>query len=269
MKSRKIFHILLAMLTLVVGGMLMNFGHEGAGLITAISPAMMNALSGRARAVYNYIQQEWGQTGDPNIDGAVASLIATQSYLRCESLITNSASKYTFDILANGNETPVERKLNKNDVFIVTHLAGYLIQYTAVAGVIQKWTSPLQTYPNATYFAGTPTPGDLNVFYNGFLNISVGRVKFFDGYPAHLFAKYPRTQQTTSANYSDRELSDGGASIEPLAILSGSANNTIEWNIPMGQGALAIADNGATTVTKVVFHPFGFLVNNAANYVNY
>lgn len=265
MKSKFILSSLFAILLLVVGTLLIGAEQAAAGAVVttmAISSAMMNALSGRARAVYNFIQEEWGEQ-------AVASLIATQSYLRVEQTVNNQSSKYNFDILANGTETPVERKLNKNDVFIVTHLAGYLIQYVASGGAVTKYTAPLQTYPNSFAFAGTPTPADLNIFYNGFLNISVGRVKFFEGYPAHLFAKYPRTQQTSASNYSDRELSEGGASIDPLAILSGSANNSIEWILPMSTGALAIADSGTTTVTKVVFHPFGFLVNNAANYVNY
>lgn len=229
-----------------------------AGVSIAMAPVGMPAFSARTRAVYQFIQDNYGGGDD---------LIATQSYLRVEQTLSNNASQYTFDIVDNGNAMPTEVKLQKNDVFIVTHLAAYFIQYPASGGAITKYTGILNTYPNASEFTGPTTPRDINAFYNGYLSISVGRVKFFDKYPASLLFRAAVTQQASASTYSDRELADGAASIEPLCVLSGSATNLIQWTIPVGTTALAVADQGATSVTKVVFHPFGFLVSNAANYV--
>ncbi len=234
------------------------------GFTTAV---MMPAFAGRSRAVYEYIQDQWGQAAVDAMNSG--DLIATPSYLRVEQLLNNGTSQYKFNILSSPQDTPVESKLNQNDVFICTHLGMYIIQYVAVGSAVTKWTGVLQTYPNASELTGPTTPHDLNAFYNGFWSISVGRVKFFDRFPAHLCFKPAVTQQDSADNYSSFEWTDGAASIDPLAILSGAANNEITLNVPIGSAALAIQDQGTTSVTKVVFHPYGFLVNNAANFVNY
>lgn len=263
MKNKTIFGSLVALFMLVVGVVFAAVGAPEVGVasagIGAIQTAnMIPAFGGRYRAIYDYIRTTWGE-----------DLIATPSYLRVEKTLTNNLSTYDFDILRGSGDTPVEVKLDKNDVFICTHIGMYIIQYVAVANVVTKWTGILQTYPNASELTGPTTPRDLNALYNGNWSISVGRVKFFDKYPASLLFRAAETQQSSATNYSSREYAEGAASIDPLAILSGSANNSIQLNVPIGSAALAIADQGTTSVTKVVFHPYGFLVNNAADFVNY
>lgn len=262
-KNKTIFGGLLALTLLIVGGMFASLGATevgtaSMGIATIQTANMIPAFGGRYRAIYDYISRTWG-----------ADLIATPSYLRVEQTLQNNLSQYTFDILRGSGDTPVEVKLDKNDVFICTHIGMYIVQYVAVAGIVTKWTGILQTYPNSSELTGPTTPRDINALYNGSWSISVGRVKFFDKYPASLLFRAAETQQSSASNYSSREYAEGAASIDPLAILSGSANNEIKLNVPIGTAALAIADQGLTSVTKVVFHPYGFLVNNAADFVNY
>lgn len=267
MKSKTIFSIISVFTLMVVS--ICGFVHEanavGYSAAIAVSGGLTSipAFGARQRAIFNYIQSTWG---DPNN----VSLIATPSFLRVEETLSDTTAKYNFNIVNNqGTIQGPEVKLNQNDVFIVTHIGMYFVQYPAIDGVIQKWTGILQTYPNDTELTGPTNPRDLNAYYNGTWSISVGRVKFFDKFPAHLQFKVPQTQQTTSVNYSQFEYTDGAPSIDPMAILSGAATNTIELNIPVGPTALQVQDQGTTSVTKVVFMPYGFLVNNAANFINY
>lgn len=262
-KNKSLFAGILAFALMMIAGVFASYGATdvaavSAGIGTLQTANMIPAFGGRYRAIYDYIRTTWGQ-----------DLIATPSYLRVEQTLQNNLSQYTFDILRGSGDTPPEVKLDKNDVFICTHIGMYIIQYVAVNSVVTKWTGILQTYPNSSELTGPTTPRDINALYNGNWSISVGRVKFFDKYPASLLFRAAETQQSSASNYSSREYAEGAASIDPLAILSGSANNEIKLNVPIGSAALAIADQGTTSVTKVVFHPYGFLVNNAADFVNY
>lgn len=225
--------------------------------ITTASLVGVMPMTGRMRAVYDYILSLLPDTYDRQL--------ITTSYLRSQKLISNSSPVYDFEIL-KGNDSPLatERRLDKNDVFVVTHLGFYLVQNPVDTGV-EQLNGILQTYNNPTALAGSANIPDLAAFWNGSWSIKVGSTVFFDAYPNQLTWAAPDTQQSSATTRSSRAYADGAPIVEPMPVLSGANTNVVQLTIPFWTGFAGADTDVTATKTYAVFHPYGFLVKNAAN----
>lgn len=239
---------------------------ETTGIVAAAGLLPIPSAGGSMRAVLEALYARF-----PN----VSKQLITQSYLRVEVPITQSASEYDFPVLRENatNVRPTEVRLEKNDVFVITHLGFYLLQ-NPVANSIEKYNGALQTYPNPTALAGSSAVADLNVFYHGYWRIEVGSTVFFNKLPNQLTYMVGCSQQVAAVTdsvpavpASSRAYSDGAPTLQPLAVLSGANENLVRLSIPHFSSFAGQSSNTANNLLYAVFHPYGFLVKNAAQYV--
>ncbi len=202
--------------------------------------------------------------------------IIVPSYLRVETELKDGINVYEFDITKARDDLSVERKLDKNDEFVITHLGVFI--YEQVIAEIGRGV--LQTYPNAKHFTNVLAGdiADLELVYNAEMSIKVGNVVFLPNFPCNLFRKVPRTQEgvvtsgtidasnvivNTLQLHSEWEASDGLYPIEPTIKLSGQGSNEIKIELPNFTNAV-LSNPDAATKNMVVFRPIGFVIKNAA-----
>ncbi len=186
---------------------------------------------------------------------------ASPSYLRVEQTLSNTKSRYTFDIKTTGNEIATERKLDRNDLFVVTHIGVYLTAQVSTSlgkEVLQTWPNP-QVFVAATGF----TPSDLEVIYNGFLEIKIGQKVNVPALSMQHFRYVPTSQQSSSIGNSEWEVEKFAYWPGTLLYLHGTQNIEINIEFPALSSA-QIAAVASNTSNKLVFMPFGYLCKNAA-----
>ena len=246
---RAIFFVL----TLVIVGTLVCVGDTVSifGLssgVLAVSPALV-ALD---REYYQLLSGTYGK-GAPS-----------PSYLRVEQSLSNTKTRYAFDIKTIGSELATEKKLDRNDLFVVTHFGIYLIaQVSTTIGI-----EVLQTYPNPDIFVSATgfTPNHLNVIYSGFMEIKVGQQVNAEAIDMNKFRFVPTSQQQAANNYINySEFNHEACSYWPGALfyLHGTQNIDIHVEFP-AITSMQIAAVAGSTSNKLVFYPMGYLLKNAA-----
>lgn len=237
-----------------------------AGAALAAGPLVIPSQGGRMRAVYQALQAMFP---------GISKQLITPSYLRVEQLVDNTKREYNFPVLRENatNLRDTEKRIAKNDVFVITHMGFYLLMNPVDTGV-EQLNGVLQTYVNPTALANGGTVADLNAFYNGFWEIKVGSTTFFEAFPNQLTYQVGCSTQTAviagvqnAIPASSRAYSDGAPQIDPFPVLSGANSNEVTLTIPTWTGFAAADNDQAATLTYAVFHPYGFLVKNGANYV--
>jgi len=240
-------------LAFIVIGTLLSFGCEidifglGSGVL-AVSPALV-ALD---REYYQLLAGTYGK-GSPQ-----------PSYLRIEQTLANNKTRYEFDIKTTGSELATEKKLDRNDIFVGTHLGIYLIaQVSTTIGL-----EILQTYPNLDIFVTATgfTPNHLNVIYSGWLEIKIGQKVNVEAMDLNRFRFVPTSQQQAASNYINySEYSHEAYSYwhPNLFYLHGTQNIDIHVEFPAITGA-AYAAVAANTSNKIVLYPMGYLIKNQA-----
>lgn len=229
-----------------VGDTLSAFG-LGSGVL-AVSPALV-ALD---REYYQLLNGTYGK-GAPS-----------PSFLRVEQSLSNTKTRYAFDIKTTGNELATEKKLDRNDLFVVTHFGIYLIaQVSTTIGI-----EVLQTYPNADVFVSATgfTPNHLNIIYNGHMEIKIGQKVNAEAIDMNKFRFVPTSQQQAANNYINySEFNHEACSYWPGALfyLHGTQNIDIHIEFP-AIASMQIAAVAANTSNKLVFYPMGYLLKNAA-----
>ncbi len=198
------------------------------------------------------------------IIGTVGDGKASPSYLRVEQTLSNTKSRYTFDIKSTGAEVATEKKLDRNDLFVVTHIGIYLIaQVSTTLGA-----EVLQTYPNTDVFVSATgfTPAHLEVIYNGFLEVKIGTKVNIPALPMQSFRFVPTSQQQAANNYIlNSELNVHQHSYWPGILLWLHGTQNIEINIDFpALASMQIAGVASNTSNKIVFMPFGYVCKNAA-----
>jgi len=240
-------------LAFVVISTSLSFGCEinifglGSGVL-AVSPALV-ALD---REYYQLLAGTYGK-GAPQ-----------PSYLRVEETLLNNKTRYDFNIKTTGSELATERKLDRNDIFVVTHLGIYLIaQVSTTIGL-----EILQTYPNPDVFVTATgfTPNHLNVIYSGWLEIKIGQRVNAEAIDLNRFRFVPTSQQEATnnfINYSEYHQEANSYWHPNLFYLHGTQNIDIHVEFPAITGA-AYAAVAANTSNRIVLYPMGYLIKNKA-----
>ncbi len=183
----------------------------------------------------------------------------TPSYLRVEVPTSNTRSDYIFDITETGRETRTEKKLNRNDVFIVQDMGLFLMRRNPNT----VGADYLETYPNPVRFdlAGVDV-SHLHIFYNGYLRIRVNNRVWYDAFDSRRFLYIPETQQTFGGNYAQQLPEFGFVEVKPELKLFGNAKNEIVLSVPTFQGLQV--ESTAQDKVYLVFYVRGLLASGAA-----
>jgi hypothetical protein len=239
-------NILTFALILIVGAISIATAHAGvAGAVIMAGVAVMP----RDRALFNKLVTDYkGNTPSP-------------SYLRVEQTLTNSKGVYEFKFKRTDNEADTEVKLDQGDIFVITHLAVYLLKEDSTKigiGVLQSFVNQ-QVFASATGF----TPSHLESIYSGKLQLKVGQEIKIESLSMQEFRYVPTTQQSSATNLSEYNAKDAKYTPDMLITLSGKRDNTVTITFPTF-ASMAIAAVANNTKNKLVLHPYGYLIRNAA-----
>lgn len=211
--------------------------------------------------------------------------IINRACIRVEQPLAASKNKYSFDLYENpGSDRPLERKLNRNDLFVVTDIALVIAKFNPTTGDYANFR--LYTFPDPNYFAGLV--GGVNEFeslwplFNGELTITTKPVERLEGFLTSnlLFVPEKQTLLATGDQLNDEPAQFGPThqergffSLQPNIILDGQENNSIELTLGPGQTTLIAGgfDNSgvaAQTRNVVIVQALGFEVKNGAQKVN-
>jgi len=207
------------------------------------------------RYVLDFIKGLQDKNGSPRFAGKTV----TPSTLRLESEIKNGIQTFKFPIVEdNGASQPTERRLKRNDTFVVTDIkVGLIARLSTKVG-----TEVIQTYPNPQIFVTQTTEfvcGDLEVIYNGVLNYLIGQTKVIDGLDMSRFRCVDQLIQTSATTASSDHKDLGSDELVPFPILEGTGSSQIEVVLPQVDG-LKIANTVANTKNFIVIQLRGFLI---------
>lgn len=209
--------------------------------------------SARHRQIFNALVKKYGQDAVPS-----------PGFLRVEQELKNSSGVYRFPIDTQSGSGVTELKLDRNDLFVVTDLAFYLLREDAT----KLGASVLQTYPNETEFAavvGPPafTPGHLEAIYNGKFSLKIQSKVNIEAMSMHHFRYVPETQQSAATNKSQYSIEKAAYPLGSLLYLKGTMD--VEVKVEFNTfDAIAIQAQTANIKNKLVFHPYGYLIKGKA-----
>lgn len=203
----------------------------------------------RDRQIYNTLLKKYpGQIISPD-------------FLRIEQELKNTTGSYVFPIETTSGQGIMERKLDRNDLFVITGLGIFLLAETEAtpgAGV-------LQTYPNQIVFPAAAgfNPDHLEAIYNGKLSLKIQSKVNIEGMSMQHFRVVPETQQSAATNKSQFSIERAAYQLGTLINLKGTMN--VEVKVEFNTfNAMQIAAVAAGVKHKIVFHPFGYLIKGAA-----
>lgn len=206
--------------------------------------------------------------------------ISNRAVLRLERPLAAGKNSYTFNMYSNpGSDRPLERKLNRNDVFALTGIGLFITRQDTAND--DYGTYPLYSYPEEDIFVGAnggtnrPEFAALRCLYNGKISIKTESMTTAQEIGTELL-QYVPTTQTPSATTAQPGWggADGKGAIynlEPILLFNGQKNNTINLDLGTGDTTLiaggidASGDALDPVVTNVaVLLLEGFLFNSAA-----
>jgi hypothetical protein len=231
------------------------------------------------RAAYSRVQRMM-----KDFNGGV-DFIITDATLRVEQSLSASKNKYSFDLYENpGSDRSLERKLNRNDLFVVTDIALLIAKYNPTSGDYANYR--LFTFPDPNYFAGLSggvnEADSLFPLYNGEITITTKPVERLEGFLTSNLLYIPEGQtillagsqlNDTLAEFGGTNEKRGFYPLQPNIILDGQENNSVELTLGAGQTTLIAGgfDNSGDPVdtrNAVVIMLQGFEVKNGAQKVN-
>ncbi len=201
----------------------------------------------------------------------VKSAKLTQSQLRSEVAMSSSVTRFHFPILINdsqnGNAFNTEKRLQLQDVFIVSAIALAVAKpASATDGMFE-----LFTYSNLTKFSAANTAASVRGAYsNGNISMIVDNDQVLPYLPTNLLYRAPETQEGVDVGYTSsgvdlvdsRDASnDGIFQIEPNFILSGNAQIDVSLNLP---AALTAVEGNS----RFVLLFYGLLAQNCSKVAN-
>lgn len=210
--------------------------------------------------------------------------IINRSALRIEQVLSASRNKYSFDLYENSaSDRPLERKLNRNNLFIIDSIALLLAKYDPTAGDYGNYR--LHTFPDPNYFVGLA--GGVNEWeslwpiYNGLITVVTKPVERLSDFHTSNLLYIPEKQTFLVSNdqvndepaqFGETHAKRGFFSLQPNIILDGQENNTIELTLGTGQTTLiagGVSNAGAAIDTRnvAVIMLLGFEVQNGAQKV--
>ena len=169
--------------------------------------------------------------------------IGTQGYLRLVSNLQATAlNSVTWQVTSNqGTTRATERRLDITDMFTVTHWGLYIVKAgtTTAATDAELAAARLRSYPNAGIFTTAGEAAALMNVYNGFLSVTIDRVKFIDSYDCYRFYRAGTAQDTVLSAVGGPYNADnwdaasyGMSQVDPEITLNGIGDNQITLNLP-------------------------------------
>ena len=209
---------------------------------------------------------------------AGVDFIITPHIIVLEQVLSATKSKYTFNFYENqGSDRLLEIKLNRNDLFMLTHGALALRKQDATAGNYANYIPKSFADPN--YFSGLAGGVNefecLNTVYNGRLSFLTKPVQRIEGLSTVPFMHIPENQTilVTATQLNDEpaqfNLNEVAVPIHPNLILSGQENHQLELELGAGEtaqiaGGVDNSGNALDTTNVVVFFGVGYKAVNAA-----
>jgi hypothetical protein len=197
--------------------------------------------------------------------------IITQSYLRCEKLISNGITGVKFDILTNeGSPNSTERRLAITDRFVGTSWALY-IQKATTSAAADRAKGALKSWNNPNVFSGTEAT-ELQMVYSGYLRAIIDKDVIIDAFDCDRFYRVPDSQKGTllyttapaggtiqGDSWYDTHFAF--AKLTPFLVLNGAGQNEITINLPESMNAAGQSSTANYFVLKIR----GMLCQNASS----
>jgi len=214
-----------------------------------------------------------------NIDKG--QFIISERTLRAEQVLAANKNTYNFDLKENkSSDRPLERKLNQNDGFVISHLGLAIYKETTSGSPTQYF--PLFTYPDPNYFLGVL--GGINesdsaeTLYLGDLSLKSNNTEIIQQFNTMHLRYVPERGYIVAAGAQTRdEFPQYGPSIEARgfypysvnAILNGQDNNTLSLSVGAGNttvigGGVNAAGGAVTTRNVAALLVHGFEIAEAA-----
>lgn len=211
------------------------------------------------------------------------TFIISERTLRLEAVLEPGRNNYELQIKENpGSDRPLERKLNQNDGFVISHI-GLGITRQDESGAVKKYGNfPIFNNPDPNYFVGaqggnTEAEG-LYCIYNGDLSLKTNNTELIQQFNLlHTLCVPERGYTKLAAPQVADELPQFGPNLESKGfypysvnqILNGQDNNTVSVNLGKGSTALidgAVDGAGAAVNTRNVLVVFlhGYEIAEAA-----
>lgn len=208
----------------------------------------------------------------------------TPGEIRVEVAIANNKNLYNFNVQLTGSETVTERKLDRNDLFFVTHYGLLLLKRLSTLTGHER----LFSYPDRVEFADDSTNfigQHLNVMYAGDFRVTIDNNVIIQRQATRDFMKLPNRQGQAAAYYAinaagaeatssvlaaasksllvnDPETDPFAGLVEsnPNFILSGSNKNEISATIPV-HASHKVANTVSNTTNYLVFIAKGLIAS--------
>jgi len=204
--------------------------------------------------------------------------IISDHTLRLEKVLAAGQNSYNFDLYQNpGADRPLENKLNRNDVLIITEIALAITKQDTTTSPPRYGNYPLYHFPDPGFFLGVPAAGlteaqCLETIYSGKLRLKTNNTDRLPNFLTNDLRYVPeRTYDANDvhAQYGPEIPSRGFYSLEPHVILNGQQNNLSTLEIGAGEttviaGGIDAAAQALTTSNIVVALIKGFLISEAA-----
>lgn len=217
--------------------------------------------------------------------------VVSPSFLRSEIAITdNGMSKAQFQILNPNSvsDRKTEKKLDRNDDFLITELGIFLMKEDSTGMYIQKkfsYIDPVVFADNSTTFVGS----HLASIYLGRLRMIANTKVLVDGLPGDQFLKEPSRQQSAGAYYAinaagaeatasvlaaaqkklmiennESDPNNGFLQVVPQYLIHGKDTLELYHEFP-NNGALKIKHTTSNQVNFIVFEARGYLLQLPKN----
>jgi hypothetical protein len=182
-------------------------------------------------------------------------------FLRMEATIKNNSGIIKFSTQTGDSNTvyATEKRLDRNDAFIVTDMGVFLLKQDIANG---KTNGLPYSYPNRTIF-GAATDDLLAIFTAGVLDIEVNKKREIPDLDLLRFLQIPQVQQSTANNFDETNLKKALKPVTPQFRIDGSGTNDIKITFPTYAG-FAGASAVAGTEHRVVLYLHGLFVQGGS-----
>lgn len=206
--------------------------------------------------------------------------IINEKTLRLEAPLSATRSSYNLDLFENrGSDRQLEEKLNRNDLFFLTHIAMGVAQQDTTAGHYANF--PVYFHGDQNVFVGNDGGGDpdslesycVESLYNSKVNIKTSPVERLKDFLTYNFRYVPEqvanTTAKTTGQFGPTMEQRGFYPLNPNIIIDGYDNNTIELQLGTGgytniAGGINASNVAVDTSNVLVFLLHGFVAINAA-----
>lgn len=205
-----------------------------------------------------------------------------QDTLRIEAILSSSNNRYKLNFFENpGSDNPSEKKLNRNDVFAVTHISLGVAKYNPSSTPV-NWSGVVYFNEDGNYFEGNNgESAALLTVWNGLLKLKTSTNDRVEDFKTNILRMVPERgyQKLASPQTADEHAMYGGNGgmdakgffkLTPNIILNGQQDNFAELVLGQGaktgiEGTVDSAGDAVTTRNLLVFQAHGFLIHDAAN----